>query len=81
MIFFYLFKKLSVLGQTNTTHTTSMKSWASIVKTPAPAPAVAVASSTTAPAQQQQQQGDIFILLPPKIQTKKNASGGVPEKQ
>lgn len=45
-----------------------MKSWASIVKTtPAPA-APPVVPASTAPAQQQ---GDIFILLPPKIQTKK----------
>ena len=54
------------------THTTSMKSWASIVKTPV----VAVVPVSTAPArqqqQQQQQQGDIFVLLPPKIQTKKS---------
>jgi hypothetical protein len=56
-----------------------MKSWASIVKkTPA---AVSVSTASTAPAQQQ---GDIFVLLPPKIQTKKNGNGGgaaAPEKQ
>lgn len=45
-----------------------MKSWASILKTPAPA----AAAPAVAPAQQQ---GDIFILHPTKIRTKKNASG------
>lgn len=55
-----------------------MKSWASIVKIPP----VAAAVASTAPAQQQQQQqGDIFILHPTKIRTKKTASGGGPEKQ
>ena len=47
-----------------------MKSWASIVNT-APVPVTAAVS--TAPAQHQ---GDIFVLHPPKIRTKKNASGG-----
>ena len=55
-----------------------MKSWASIIKTPKTPAAAAVA----APAQKQ---GDIFILHPTKIRTKKNASGGsdcaAPEKQ
>jgi hypothetical protein len=58
-----------------------MKSWASIVKK-TPAPVTAVVPVSTAPAQQQ---GDIFVLLPPKIQTKKNGvnSGhcAAPEKQ
>jgi hypothetical protein len=54
-----------------------MKSWVSIVKTPA----TVVAPVATAPPvqqQQQQQEGDIFILHPTKIRTKKNGvnSGG-----
>ena len=60
-------------------HNTSMKSsWASIVKnTPAAAAIVPVVSASTAPArQQQQQQGDIFVLHPPKIRTKKNCGNG-----
>ena len=48
-----------------------MKSWASIVKT-APVSVTAAA----APAAPAQQQGDIFILHPTKIRTKKTASGG-----
>ena len=48
-----------------------MKSWASIVQT-RPAAAAAVIVAPVAPAQQQ---GDIFILHPTKIRTKKNASG------
>ena len=58
-----------------------MKSWASIVKT-APVPVTVTAAAPAAPAQQQ---GDIFVLHPTKIRTKKNASGGsdcaAPEKQ
>jgi hypothetical protein len=46
-----------------------MRSWASITKT-APVPA-----STTAQ-QPQQQKGDIFVLYPSKIRTKKNGGGG-----
>ena len=52
-------------------------SWAAMVKKTPLAAATAVASTaSTAPAQQQQQQGDIFILHPTKIRTKKTASGG-----
>ena len=50
--------------------TTSMKSWASIVRNTPAAAAVAVVpvvSASTA-----QQQGDIFVLHPTKIRTKKN---------
>ena len=57
-----------------------MKSWASIVKT-APVSVTAAA----APAAPAQQQGDIFILHPTKIRTKKNGGNGsdcaAPEKQ
>ena len=51
-------------------------SWAAMVKkTPVPvAAAASTAPASTGPAQQQQ--GDIFILLPPKIQTKKNGVNG-----
>jgi hypothetical protein len=60
-----------------------MKSWVSIVRnTPV---AAATAASSTAHTQQQQQKGDIFVLHPTKVRTKKNASGGggpaAPEKQ
>ena len=59
-----------------------MKSWASILKkTPAAVTAVAPVSTTA----QQQQQGDIFVLHPTKIQTKKNGGNSgdcaAPEKQ
>ena len=68
---FLYFKSYQFPTDNNTHTTTSMKSWASIVKkTPV---AAAPPASTTA---QQQQQGDIFILLPPKIQTKKNGGNG-----
>ena len=70
-----------ISSRTNQHITTSMKSWASIVKK-TPAAVTAVVPVSTAPAQQQ---GDIFVLLPPKIQTKKNGvnSGhcAAPEKQ
>jgi hypothetical protein len=59
-----------------------MKSWASIVRT-APVPVTVTAAAPAAPPAQQQ--GDIFVLHPTKIRTKKNASGGsdcaAPEKQ